>query len=498
MRQRFYASPQNFTIVKQAVSTTKAPFVMPVLYLRQADNSVTRFNLLIEFFLAYPFMSREWRKIAARSIGLLWDYLLAQGLSFDWTNSDAHRQIIADFTMALHRGTFRPNELDDPLHLYWPPSSQKQCKKIMRAILEFIEWCITKGFKSNVGINSKSSITPESLTAFLYVAKFQKNISFMAHLKRSDSIANDLRNRHISSPIQFGSPNKAPNYYDPAKAFPKDLVSTFLNEGFVLNPLAESMFDREDITAKMIAYLLFFTGLRRSEPLHLWFNDIDPTNKDHLVLLAHPEFASTRLRYSEQLSRSQYLKLHKLSPRNIDDGSKSMYAGWKEMKMDIDFTAPAYWINETAEQNFRKMAYKYLRHREVLMNYRKAAGGFDHPFYFVSNGFDHSKRVDYRGAPYSYAAFGKAWDRALNRTGKILGKNLVPTKFSGLTPHGGRHFYGTMLQEMKLDEKFIQECMHHKSIFSQKVYTVPSSKQVMDTMNELGQRNLPIQNFKLI
>lgn len=496
MRQVFYATPKNHAVVKQAILISNSMFVIPILYLQHWDSSVRRFETLIEYFKENLYTSSSWKRTTTRAIGLFWDYLLAINIDFDWSNEDSHRQIIRNFSLALQLGT---SNTEDSLDLNWPTSFKEQAKQLMEALLNFIHWCAKeKNFDTNVSIDSQQTISQETLKSFLYVARFQKNISFLSHLKNEHQIARTLAIRSHSSPVNFGAEKKFFNNLDPVKSFPRELIIPLLNQGFIVNPESEDPFQKEDITAKMIAYLLFFTGLRRSEPLHIWFNDVDPTNLENSVLLAHPEWSKTRLRGFESISRSDYLKSIGLMPRNLDSGSKSWHAGWKNMKMDSDHLATVYWISDVAKKNFCELAMIYFRYRENLIQHRLASGASNHPFFFVSNGVDQANNIDYRGAPYSYFAFEKSWNRALKRLAKILAVKLNPSKANGLTPHGARHFYGTMLKELGVDERVIQEALHHLNIHSQDVYTELSPQFVIDTLKNISITALPISDFKLL
>ena len=489
MRHNLYPTPQHHVIVRQAVYTTDSSVFMPVIYLKQADGSVKRFELLIEYFKKYPFQSLDWMQICSRALGLLWDYLIAQKSSFDWITNQSHRKIIKDFTLAIVNGTYRAVEQDDPLHLFWSKTSRKQARKLMSALVQFILWCAEdRDIKTDLTITAKITITPDSFTSFMYVAEFIKKVSFLSHIKNTKNIATNLIQKSQRAPVNLGPDKHIFEFDRVADAFPEEYLDPFIRQGFIKNPEAELLHEKFDLNGLMFALLMFFGGLRRSEPHHLWYNDISPIGKQLIVLLSHPELARTRIIGAEEMTRSEYLGLYGLSSRNLANGNKSYYVGWKDLKMDRNFTAPVYWINQHGEDMFKELYVYYLSYRESLIRSNKHQTGINHPFLFVANGIDQNSGDDFRGLPYSYAAFEKSWGRALIRTSKYVGEKLDNSKISGFTPHGARHYYGKALKEFGIDRKVIQECMHHKSIFSQEVYTKVSHKKIFNELEELRRK----------
>ncbi len=67
--------------------------------------------------------------------------------------------------------------------------------------------------------------------------------------------------------------------------------------------------------------------------------------------------------------------------------------------------------------------------------------------------------------------------RAVEKIGLIYGKEF------GTTPHGHRHAFGQNLENSKVDPKIIQKALHHKSPFSQLIYTAPNIEKINQSLN---------------
>ena len=113
----------------------------------------------------------------------------------------------------------------------------------------------------------------------------------------------------------------------------------------------------------------------------------------------------------------------------------------------------------------------------------RAAVECHHPYAFIS--FDSR----YLGNPYTYNAFNQSYAAGLRRIG------LEPNKAEGLDPHGHRHSYGRRLTDAGVDPLIRKKCLHHKSLESQTVYTMPSSARVSEALSQASQQ-LQLQSDK--
>lgn len=225
---------------------------------------------------------------------------------------------------------------------------------------------------------------------------------------------------------------------------------------------------------------MLFGGTRHSEPYHLWFNDVIPqTDGSCKVFLRHPSESSICIPGEHERTRQQYLNEHGLLPRNNNSNNKSYKAGWKNLQVNEDYSAPILFIDPEAEIMFRELYIIYIKYyRPKLMSQRMANGGYRHPFLFVNN-WDGDI-----GAPYSMTAYKEALSRAYERLNRIHGLNIEQSKYSGTSPHGMRHYYGQALVDLGMDQKIIQKCMRHRTIHAQSVYTEPDGKRIKAHLDE--------------
>ncbi|MEZ9438002.1 site-specific integrase [Vibrio atlanticus] len=268
------------------------------------------------------------------------------------------------------------------------------------------------------------------------------------------------------------------------KAFPKELIAPLLQFGFVKKPLAENPFEREDITAKMVTILLLYGGLRKSEPLHLWFNDVIPYSDFQCqAKLYHPRLARTHLFGEKQKTREEYLKERHMRPRSDKANPKSLKAHWKALSVDKStYHADIFFLHPSAEAMFVTLYQIYLPYRSKLMEEYVKNKGHNHPFLFVSNGIDQQTGESYVGAPYSQSSFGKSYDKAIKRLEQHLDMRIERGKGSALNLHSLRHFYAQALTDAGVDKKVIQKCMHHRTINAQNAYQGMSSQKIQELL----------------
>ena len=320
------------------------------------------------------------------------------------------------------------------------------------------------------------------LVGFLMAAKSLSSRSFLRHVKNDQDEAEKLwraSRTHLGQeePVSGSRSIKKMN---------SNLIGRILEVGFIRNESATSVFDREDVTAKMVFLLLVGAGVRISEPFHMWFNDVtfaDLNGEQRcLPMLRHPSQAGTFIE-GEGGSRRLYLIQRGLSPRN-EAHKKALWAGWKNLPLDkSQAQTPAHFLHDGIEFLFAQYYFKYLGYRRELVAARVARGEGDHPFLFVSRGEDRAAGRSCIGDPYSIGAFRSAWDRALDRVERTLGEVVPRGKEHGTTPHALRHAYGRALEKCGVGQKAIQKAMHHRHILSQSPYTEPEWKQVSEALS---------------
>ena len=241
-------------------------------------------------------------------------------------------------------------------------------------------------------------------------------------------------------------------------------------ENLYLNGLGCTKDLRVAMRDKLILLLMHGGGMRESETLHLWVEDVylDSQNpKKVFVRIYHPEDGRAPNGWKSRTGashRAAYLKeTYALSPRT--QHTNTHHVGWKAAVSDGEGDyLNVQWFPAEYGHIFSLLWQDYLR---LLVGVEKY-----HPYAFVS--FDER----YKGKPYTLNAFHNNYRQGLKRIG------LTPSKDNGLSPHSHRHSYGRRLRRAGLQERVIQKCLHHSSIASQSVYTTPTAKEVSDYLDQ--------------
>ena len=481
-------TPQFHTVVKQKVEHMKG-LAIPVLYLN-TPNGITRMESLIEYFISNPSSSYQWMQTRARAVGLFFDYCRASEGFINYHSPDAHRTIFKLFSWALLNGTIDNETVTDRLKLYWPSSSIDVSKRLCSAILDFENFCDNQDIISTSLLRDNKITKPVNEQAslkFLHTAIKIKNRSFLSHLIEANKLGNKLKNKNNKDILNLGSSGSRARTNSEEKRFPEELIAPLFKYGFLKNPSAQLMSDKEDITAKMITLLLFFGGIRESEPFHIWVNDVIPVDiksiDDCQVFLRHPVEALTFLA-GENVTRKEFLAQRGMLPR-YKNPIKSLRANWKDLELDSSLSAPVFFMHEGAAKLFNAMYIYYINHyRPKLEDIAKSNGNPSHPFLFVAAGVDHITGKSYQGLPYSVSAYLSAFERALDKVEVALGITIPRGKQNGTTPYGSRHFYLGTLTDVGIPNKVIQKCAKHRSILSQEAYNTPTNEGVQQKLTE--------------
>lgn len=318
----------------------------------------------------------------------------------------------------------------------------------------------------------------------LHMARYSKSFSMLAHLKKPTVEVQSLSTRTLERDQRKSTPADT-------KIFPLKYVNPLITQGFLKKPSAIDPLEREDVTGKLAALLLLGGGGRRSEPLHLWVNDVTIVRGEPFVVLRHPQFSFVEMPDKSRITREEYLKKYcGMLPRNV--GRDERHSGWKGMKSNTDGSAIIYWLPMPGiKEQFLACFLEYMQEvRPRLIRERLSRGLPDHPFLLLSSGeAHHHNNATSVGDPYSYVAFGKSWQRALKRLqGLFPEAELSVEKNLGTTLHGLRHLYGRTLKRLGLPPEMIQECMHHVSPRSQLVYGTPTDEEVNAMLSAVAER----------
>jgi len=381
---------------------------------------------------------------------LLLEYMAANASGFDTPQS-----LFESFSSRLYTGTIGDDGLD-PSGLYWLPCSKQVARLHIYALSKITDWLAGK----HGAISMNPLVEADSLTQRLnYAAWFRKNQhDFLGHIK----------DKHINSTVRYARSvqGKRPlgKQAQDAIEFPERYFEAFYFDG-----LGGALDRRVALRDQLILLLMHGGGLRESEALHLWLEDvfIDPFNPNSVkVRIYHPEDGKAPNNWrgrSGKTTRAAYLKeKYSLSPRNDLMGKKRV--GWKSRVSDSkDEYLEVYWFPTVFGEVFAKLWRDYTRFLTGVERH--------HPYAFVSFHRDHT------GNPYTLNALHDRYRQGLKRIG------LKPCKADGLSPHSHRHSYGRRLRRACVQEIVIKKCLHHASLESQTVYTAPTAKEVTASLN---------------
>ncbi|WP_339753426.1 gamma-mobile-trio recombinase GmtY [uncultured Marinobacter sp.] len=390
-----------------------------------------------------------------QSIILLIEFMDANSDIFD--NPE---EMFSVFVRRLYSGTVGEDGLD-PSGLYWIPATIGTVSRHISNLTHFTDWISEKGLAKPLNTLHAATRHEERI---LHAAWFRKNRSnFLGHIEDKSFNSTVKRARSIKGRTPLSKTD------DDALAFP---TSTF--EDFYLNGLGGATDPRVALRDKLILLLMHGAGFRRSEALLLWVTDVFEARSD-------PDFAIVRI-YNEVegaapeswktrngiRTRKAYLQeMYARAPRQ--ETQSTQHLGWKsKVADDKDGYLEAHFFPQDFAKVFMSLWREYLVYR--------ASVECHHPYAFIS--FDSR----YLGNPYTYNAFNQNYSAGLRRIG------LEPNKAEGLDPHGHRHNYGRRLTDAKVDPLIRKKCLHHKSINSQLVYTLPSSTEVSHALSAASEQ----------
>ncbi|MBP7523682.1 MAG: site-specific integrase [Propionivibrio sp.] len=390
--------------------------------------------------------SHAWRSKLAQAVSLLIQYLSANEECF----ATPHEAFSA-FVGRLVNGTVDEDGYDRS-GLYWDTKNPRLANQLVQYLNDFTDWMA--GRYGAVQINAWRQATEvEQIRAWAKWSR-KKDRAFLAHAMSRKKAATTIKMaRAVSMAV-------TPVFdREPVKNFPEDRIGDLLWKGFIVpgkqnSPRPEERINLRDI---LIVLLMRYGGLRISETLHLYVQDVVPDPfqpQKAYVRLYHPSLGKAPADWLDskgrpmECNRSAYLRgKYGLLPRNAKKGG-AYYIGWKNLALDSQrMFADVHWFPSVAGEVFQKLWIFYMMQRSRL-----ACG---HPFAFVTE----------TGTPYGYDAFKAQFKTAVERIG------LDHAKHFGTTPHGLRHAYGRDLTNAGVDPLIRKKALHHKSITSQLVYT---------------------------
>lgn len=404
--------------------------------------------------------------VYVKAVQLLLEYMVANQSGFASTQS-----MFENFTSRLYTGTISDEGLD-PSGLYWLPLSKQIAKSYINALSRFTDWLVEKYDAKSLNPIVEADNYTQRLN---YAAWFRKNQNdFLGHIK----------DKHISSTVLYARSVQGKKPLGKQKTDAIEFPERHFSD-FYYNGLGGTQTRHMVLRDQLIVLLMHGGGLRESEALHLWIDDVfeDHFNPNSIkVRVYHPEDGKAPNGWksaSGKTTRAAYLKeKYALSPRNQLIGKKRV--GWKGTVLDgKDNYIEVYWFPTIFGEVFAKLWKDYIR---LLTGIKR-----NHPYAFVSFHPNHL------GNAYTLNAFHDNYRKALKRIG------LEPSKSEGLSPHSHRHSYGRRLRRAGVDPVVIKKCLHHASLESQTVYTTPTAKEITVSLNAATERLLnPCQNIEQV
>jgi site-specific recombinase XerC len=403
--------------------------------------------------------SKSMLEKVVRAVAMLLDYMEANADEF----TDPEK-LFQTFVRRLYSGTASESGLD-PSGLYWVPASESTVRERISALTGFTDWLADKLRAKPLNLLRKATPHEERLN---YAAWFRRNQNdFLGHIKDKSISTTVKRARSIKGRTPLAKTD------DDAISFPTAKFEAFFTQG-----VGGAKDPRVALRDKLILLLMHGAGLRISEAMLLWVTDVfeNTTDPSQAVVRIYSEREGIapegwKSRKGERTRKVHLKEEYGRIPRCEMKGTQ--YLGWKARLVDDkEGYLIAQWFPVDFGRVFMALWKTYLKYR--------ATAAARHPYSFVS--FD-SKSF---GNPYTINAFNQNYAAGLRRIG------LEPNKAEGLDPHGHRHNYGRRLTQAGIDPLIRKKCLHHKSLESQMVYTLPGNQDVSNMLSAAsGQLNQP-------
>lgn len=393
------------------------------------------------------FKSRSWQDSVTFAVQLLLEFMEANQSYFD-----APRALFSAFSNALFTGTI--DRFSDPSGLWWQPRQPEDASKLIGHITRFADWLSVINEDAHLQLNPWKQATRHEQRLNWAAYSHRRDNAFLSHLWRE------------KPPTEFSRLNCASTLpidrQTPAKTFPEEKIELLLEAGF--RRRARDTLGSTDLRNVLLTYLMHFGGLRLSEALSLWSDDVSIEAGEVIVRVFHPQYG----RADDGTKRSVILQQrYGLQPRNtLVKATDPLFLGWKNCLITDPHRRcfEVYFYPHDAGLVFADLWRDYHLKQRV-----GPIAGESHP-YAVTNKY---------GQPYSHRMFRKAHKLAIERIG------LKYAKLQGTTPHGHRHAYGQRLAENGADPLLIKNAMHHASIISSQTYTQPTATQLRQSLRNV-------------
>jgi integrase len=236
----------------------------------------------------------------------------------------------------------------------WRPVKIVTAASDVRVVSEFTEWCADNF--DHIDVNPQERLLLSSLNLrdqriFRAQLKARKSWNILEHLTPStqDGQGNFLRRAFAPGRGKGQNPSGIQKYFPPERVM--DLISA-----------------TPSLRDKLYFLLLFFGGVRISEPLHLFNSDIsilpDGTSR---VVLGHPQDGTYEWmspnKERRRGNRATFLaERYDLGPRNLLAQNHPLHAGWKGMLQDDGRRSESFvhWLREDISRLFAQLHGEYV------------------------------------------------------------------------------------------------------------------------------------------
>ncbi|MDO9476971.1 MAG: gamma-mobile-trio recombinase GmtY [Pseudohongiella sp.] len=415
----------------------------------------------LEYLIVNRNRSRSWIDRSSFALRLLIDYTKQNEGCFE-----KPPQLFREFANALYTGTVGEDG-GDQSWLRWKPRAEKDAAFLIGLITHYTDWLAIQNEDRNLQINPLKKPTSYEQWMSLAAHYQKKERAFLSHLWATHpepSAYRQVMARRKS--VSAGT--------ESTKSFPEGRITDLLWDGFVRYgfEMSDGVHERLDLKNVLITMLMHYGGLRLSECLQIWVEDVTPWDDGTaLVKVFHPALGKCDAKSPKR--REELLMRFGLKPRFEYPKSHSLHAGWKdpaESNSSLHYFV-VYWFPHSMGKTFNDLWRLYL-------TYQRISDG-DHPFAFTTRS----------GAPLSIKGFNQALKRAVGRI------HLPFSKEAGTSAHAHRHAYGQALANAGADSLIIRNAMHHKSIESQQVYTRLTEKQMRHHLVAINRDNTGIEGI---
>ncbi|MBD9424505.1 site-specific integrase [Pseudomonas sp. PDM15] len=425
------------------VGATGIQHVLPIV--------VTEHGVLDQF-ARYTYLnhrkSRSWQESSVFAVRLLLEFMEANHGCYD-----DPRTLFTEFSDALFTGTV--SNIGDPSGLWWQPRQPNDADKLIGHITQFTDWLALVNEDAKLQLNPWRQATRHEERLNWAAYSHRRDNAFLSHLWRSKPQTSQSRvARSRTLPVERQTP---------AKAFPEEYFELLVSEGF--RRRTRDSRGPVDLRNVLISCLMEYGGVRLSEALSLWSDDVSVEDGEIIVRIHHPEYG---LAPGGKTNRADYLQnQYGLQPRNrLVKATDPLFLGWKNGLITDPHRLcfEVFFYPGDFGQVFAGLWRDYHLKQRV-----KPKAGEAHPYAFTNRD----------GQPYSHRMFRKAHKLATERIG------LDYYKMAGTTPHGHRHAFGQRLARHGASQLTIRNAMHHVSLESSLIYTQPTAKQMREELQDL-------------